>query len=100
MRSWKCRLTLVGSARAVADFCNSQGWSRTMDAHHIDWLQLSPGRHVCEFETNLAPVTQLQMLSHRWARLTLLLDYEDERNRIKGVARAKRGQIEHRKINY
>jgi hypothetical protein len=100
MTSWKCRLTLVGSARAVADFCNSTGWSSTMAARYIDWLQLSPGRHVCQFVTDKAPVTQLQKISRRWTRLILLLDFEDEENRIKGLAKAKAGEIEHRKINY
>jgi hypothetical protein len=49
-----------------------------MGARHIDWLQLSPGRHVCQFETKQPPLTQLQKISRRWATLTFLLDFENE----------------------
>jgi hypothetical protein len=100
MTLWKCRLTMVGSKGAVASFAGSSGWKMTLGARHIDWLQLSPGRHVCQFETEQPPVAQLQKISRRWARLTFLLDYEDEENRIKGLAKAKAGRIEHCEIGY
>ena len=82
MTLWNCRLTLVDSKQTVAGFAGSSGWIKTLGARHIEWLQLSPGRHVCQFETELPPVERLRKVSRRWARLTLLLDYEDETNRI------------------
>lgn len=97
---WHCRLTLVGPARAVSAFVDSTGWSRTLGARHIEWLQLSPTRHVCEFSTQLPPVTQLEEVSRRWPTLTLLLDYEDEKARIKGLAKAKGGRVEHHWLRY
>jgi hypothetical protein len=100
MTLWKCRLTLVDSKRTVALFAGSSGWKKTLGACHIEWLELSPGRHVCQFETELQPVGQLRKVSRRWAHLTLLLDYEDEGNRIKDLAKAKAGQIEHCEISY
>jgi len=100
MTLWKCRMTLVGSKQVVAGFADVSGWDRTLGAAHIEWLQLSPGRHVCQFETKEPPVTQLQKLSRRWARLTFLLDYENERDRIKGLAKAKAGAVEHCEIGY
>ena len=99
MTSWKCRLTLVGSERAVTAFSNSR-WERTLGARHIDWLQLSPGRHVCQFDMALPPVTQLEEVSRRWTKLTLLLDYEEEHQRLKGLAKARGGQAEHHWFRY
>jgi hypothetical protein len=93
-------LALIGSERTVISCAESSGWKRTLGADHIDWLQLSPGRHVCQFETKEPPVTQLQKLSRRWPTLTFLLDYENERNRIKGLAKAKAGEVEHCEIGY
>ena len=39
-------------------------------------------------------------LSRRSALLTLLLDYEYEMHRIKGLAKAKAGEVEHYEISY
>jgi hypothetical protein len=97
---WNCRLTVLDSKRKVALFAKNPGWKKTMNARHLDWLQLSPGRYVCLFDTELQPVERLRKLSRRWAQLTLLLDYEDEKNRIKGLAKAKAGQVEHCEIAY
>ena len=100
MTLWKCRLVVVDSKGTVARFAASSGWKKSLGVCHIDWLELSPGRHVCQFETDKPPVTQSQKISRRWARLTLLLDYEDERNRIKGLAKARAGEVEHCEIFY
>lgn len=100
MTLWKCRLTLVDFKGTAAMFTGNQGWIKTLGARHIEWLELAAERHVCQFETELPPVEQLRKVSCRWARLTLLLDYEDEGNRIKGLAKAKAGQVEHCEIAY
>jgi hypothetical protein len=52
---------------------------KTLGACHIEWLEMSTRRQVCLFETAFPPVERLRKVSHRWARLTLLLDYEDGR---------------------
>lgn len=100
MTVWKCRLTLLGSKQAMARCVEGLTWTRIMGARHVEWMELSPTRHVCEFSTNLPPVTQLEKVSHCWLRLTLLLDYEDETHRIKGLAKAKAGAAEHHWFRY
>ena len=100
MTLWNCRLTLIGSKRTVASLAGSSGWKKTLGARHIDWLQLSPGRHVCQFETERPPVEPLRRVSRHWARLTLLLDYGEETSRTKGLAKAKAGRVEHCEIGY
>ena len=100
MTLWKCRLTLVDFKGTTAMFAGNQGWIKTLGACHIDWLELSAERHVCQFETELPPVRGLPKVSRRWARITWLLDYADEGNRIKGLAKAKAGQVEHCDISY
>jgi hypothetical protein len=100
MTLWKCRLTLVDFKGTASVFARNPRWLKTLGACHIEWLELSAERHVCQFETERPPVAQLRKVSHYGARLTLLLDYEDERHRIKGVAKAKAGQVEHCEIGY
>jgi len=100
MTLWKCRLTVIDSKRTVSLFSGSSRWIKILGARHIEWLELSGQRHVCQFETELLPVERLQKFSRHWAKLTLLLDYENEENRIKGLAKAKAGQIEHCEIGY
>jgi hypothetical protein len=96
----KCRLTVLGSKGTVAGFAEKPGWIKTLGACHIEWLELAAKRHVCQFETTLAPVEGLRKVSRRWARQTFLLDYEDEGNRIKGLVKAKAGHVEHCEFAY
>jgi hypothetical protein len=100
MTLWKCRLSVLGSKGMVAMFAGNQGWIKSLGARHIEWLELAAERHVCQFETELPPVKGLRKVSCRLARLTFLLVYEDEGNRIKGLAKAKSGQVEHCELAY
>lgn len=100
MTAWKCRLTIIGPTKMVAAFGDDAAWQSTFAARHVEWMELSPTRHVCEFSTNLPPVTQLEKVSRSWLKLTLLLDYEDERSRVKGLAKAKGGAAEHHWFRY
>jgi hypothetical protein len=100
MTLWKCRLTVVNSQRTSGLFAASSGWKRTLSAAHVEWLELAVHRDVCQFETDQLPVESLRRLSRRWPTLTFLLDYENELNRIKGLAKAKAGEVEHCEIGY
>jgi len=100
MTWWKCRLTLVDFKGTASVFARNTSWLKTLGACHVEWLELSAERHVCQFETERPPVEPLRRVSRYWARLTLLLDYEEEWHRIKGLAKAKAGQVEHCEISY
>jgi hypothetical protein len=100
MTLWKCRLAVIDSKRTVSLFAGNSKWIKTIGGRHIEWLELSAQRHVCQFETELPPVERLQKVSRHWTGLTLLLDYDNEVSRIKGLAKAKAGQIEHCEIAY
>jgi hypothetical protein len=100
MTEWTCRLTIIGPGKPVAAFGDDTAWQSAFGARHVEWMQLSRRRHVCEFETNKHPVEPLVKLSRRWPRLTLLIDYENERNRIKGLAKGKAARVEHCEIGY
>jgi len=100
MTLWKCRLTLIDFKGAASVFARSPKWITILGVCHVEWLELSAERHACQFDTERPPVAQLRKVSRLWARLTLLLDYEEEWHRIKGVAKAKAGQIEHCEISY
>jgi hypothetical protein len=91
------RLIVIGSKREVRRFQNS-GWEKTLRARYLEPLEFSPCRFVCQFETMIHDLKRLQVLSRRWPRLVLLLDYEA--GRIKGLAKAKAGELEHCEISY
>ncbi|MGZ4961679.1 MAG: hypothetical protein ACXWC8_03900 [Limisphaerales bacterium] len=93
------RLIVLGAKSTVKRLIRSD-WERTIGARYSDWLQNSPGRYVCHFETEARPFQQLTKLSRLWPTLTFLLDYELERKRTKGLAKAKSGEIEHCEIRY
>jgi len=63
-------------------------------------LQLSPCRFVGQFETDGHDLKRLQRLSRLHPGLVLLLDFEAFPGRIKGLAKAKAGELEHCEISY
>ncbi len=91
------RLTVIGPKRDLRRFQVSD-WQRRLRARHADVLQFSPCRFVCQFETDPHDLKRLQTLSRRWPGLVLLLDYEV--GRIKGLAKAMAGELEHCEISY
>jgi hypothetical protein len=94
------RLTVIGSPRDVQSFQNS-AWARILRLRYAEPLEFSPGRFVCQFETIQAPHwPRLCHLSRRWPGLVLLLDYEVVGQRIKGLAKARAGELEHCEIGY
>jgi hypothetical protein len=93
------RLTAIGSKRQVQLFQKSN-WATALGARHCELLENSPARFACQFETEAPPLESLGELSRRWPRLTLLLDYEAEEERIKGLAKAQAGQIASCQLEY
>src|SRR5450755_4164984 len=93
------RLTAIGSKRQVQLFQKSN-WATALDARHCELLENSLARFACQFETQAPPLESLGELSRRWLRLTLLLDYDAERKRIKGLAKAKVGKLLHFRVTY
>ena len=96
---WSNRLTVVGSKAEVQRFQESH-WDRCLRARHGELLQNSPGRFVCMFDTESAPLESLRSLSRPWPRLVFLLERESEADRIKGLAKAKAGELEHWETKY
>ena len=93
------RLTVIGSRRQVQSFERSS-WAKVFGARYYEWLETSPGRFMCQFTTDHSPVDGLKKLSARWERVILLLDFEYEENRMKGLAKAQAGKLDLCEINY
>jgi len=97
-KTWcECRLTVIGSKRDVRRFQASR-WEQTLRVRYPEPLQLSPCRFVCQFETATVPLPALARLSRSHPGLVFLLDFEI--GRIKGLAKAKAGELEHCEIGY
>ena len=92
----ECRLTVIGSKHVVQRFQNS-AWQKTLRIRYPEPLEFSPRRFVCQFETEGVELQRLQRLSRRWPGLVLLLDFEV--GRIKGIAKAQAGELEHCEIS-
>ena len=100
MRSrYECRLTVIGSQLDVQSFRNSV-WEKSLRSRYSEPLELSPRRFVCQFETPTHDLKRLQRLSRSHPRLVLLLDFEAFPGRIKGLAKAAAGELEHCEISY
>jgi hypothetical protein len=95
----ECRLTVLGTKRDVRRF-QVGTWEKSLRARYCDSLQLSPCRFACQFETDGHDLKQLQRLSRLHPGLVLLLDFEALPERIKGLAKAKAGELEHCEISY
>jgi hypothetical protein len=93
------RLVVLGSQAQVQRF-QASNWNQALRAWHGELLENSPRRFACQFDTEGSPLEPLRRLSRRWPQLVLLLDYEMEPKRIKGLAKARAGQLEHWETNY
>jgi len=95
----ECRLTVLGRKRDVRRF-HASAWEKILRARYYDPLQLSPCRFACQFETDGQDLKRLQRVSRSHPGLVLLLDFELFPRRIKGLAKAKAGALEHCEISY
>jgi hypothetical protein len=98
----ECRLTVIGSQRDVQSFRNSK-WAKILHLRYPEPLEFSPCRFVCQFETVAGKAPhwpRLCRLSRSHPGLVLLLDYEVFPARIKGLAKARAGELEHCEIGY
>ena len=94
-RNW---LTIIGPARTVARFAGNDDWAKALQARHIEWLEFSPGHHVCEFTTTGRPMEKLEKFSRSWPTLVFILDYECGRSM--GLVKARKGKLEGCEVNY
>jgi hypothetical protein len=100
MAEWSSsRLMVVGPKAAVKQFRNSD-WIKTLQVQHVEELDWSQGLYICLLETHSAPVGELQALSRKWRNLTFLLDYHVESEHLKGLAKAKTGQLDYCQFHY
>ena len=93
------RLTVMGRRREVTAFQRSH-WLTQIQGRCHDPLELSPTRYACQFETDTDPLPFLQKLSRQQPGLVLLLEYEVESERVKGLAKVKNGQVSRRELRY
>jgi len=94
------RLTVVGPRANVKAFSES-AWEAAVEAKHVEVLEIFPKRAAWQFETEAKPpLIWLLEISSRWPGLVFFLDYETEKFRLKGLAKAKGGAVEHYRINY
>ena len=87
------RLLIVGPARTLKRF-NRTRWETKVRARYLDILECSKTRLSFQFETATAPTRYITAASRDWPRLTFLLDYEIEEKCLKGLAKARRGELE------
>jgi len=93
------RFTVIGSKREIQRFQNS-AWEKILRVRYLEPLECSPRRFVCQFETHAHTLQRLVALSRRWPCMVFLLDFEIASQRIKGLAKAKAGKLEHCEISY
>jgi hypothetical protein len=93
------RLLVVGSNSEVQLFRTSN-WNRRLRGRFGELIENTRGRFNWAFVTEAPPIESLTRLSKRWPQLVLILDYEVQRERLKGLAKAKAGKLQHYHINY
>ena len=94
------RLTIVGPASDLKRFDRKSDWVREAGARYVELLEISPDRHSWQFETDEPPLKFLKSISARWSSLTVLLEYDWEDQRIKGLVKAKKGKLRHHRVKY
>jgi hypothetical protein len=94
------RLTVVGPATELSAFDENISLEAELGARHADILENSASRLAWQFETDTPPLEPMKRLSSRHPLLTLLLDYDQQDARIKGLAKARKGRLSHHQVSY
>ena len=93
------RLTVLGSKEAIQRFFRSS-WEKPLGGRYFELMENLPRRFLCLFETDKPPLEPLKRVSLRRPELVLLLDYEVEGHRIKGLVKAQGGCIAQCQFDY
>lgn len=94
------RLTVLGAPPSLHRF-QKWNWPLRLKAKYIEVFECSPERRVWWFQTLSAdPHVPLRVVSSHWPELVFLLEYENQRQRTKGLARAQRGKMDHCRFTY
>lgn len=91
------RLTVIGGARDVNTFLRTR-WYAAVGGEYYEPLELLPRRHVCQFVTAEDPLPELRRKVK--PGVVLLLEYEDRRRRLKGLALVTAGRCERHEVRY
>ena len=94
------RLTVVGPAKDLKRFYRDERWMPAAGARHIELMEHSPNRHAWQFDTDTPPLLFLRAESRQWPSLVFLLDYHCEDQRLKGLAKARKGRLQHYRVSY
>ncbi len=94
------RLTVVGGKRGIQAFVQSNRWPKGFGARYIEPLELFPSRRVWQFESDRPPLEPMAAMSRRHPFLVFLLEYDQPPRRIKGLAKAKNGRLEHHQVRH
>ena len=90
------RLTVVGRTKDIARFKTKY----EPDYLGFALLETSRTRIAWQFETSQPPISEIIQLSTLWPSLVILLDYDRESRRRKGLVRAKAGETQHHLVCY
>lgn len=88
------RLTILGQPPAVGAFAASP-WLKALHGRHPEVYYLGKNRHEWWFESeSQPPLPELENLSRQWPDLVFLLEFDSEKNRVKGLAKVETGRVE------
>jgi hypothetical protein len=94
------RLLVIGPGRDLNRFFRDDRWMGVGSARHFEIIEHAPGRHAWQFNSDGPPLLFLRTVSRQWPALTLLLDYDSEDQRLKGLVKARNGRLRHFRASY
>ena len=92
------RLTVAGSRAEVRRF-EKDDWLRALGGRHCEILEYSPMRVTCQFQTEEPPLEALKIWSRQHPGV-FLLEYDCQLSRLKGLAKACAGKLDHCQLSY
>src|SRR6266481_121302 len=90
---WINRLTVLAPQKELGEFLKSH-WERSLSGRFWEQRENMRTRVGWQFETESSPIPSVEALSRRWARLVLILEWENETKRRMGLAKARAGRLE------
>jgi hypothetical protein len=93
------RLIVIGPDNALRRLEDST-WQRSLRAKYVELYEFSQGRRVWWFQVESVSAKGLQRLSAEHIRITFLVDFEDQSDRVKGLLKACGGKVDRCEFTY
>lgn len=96
---WINQLTVFAPQKQLRQLLKSH-WERSLSGRFWELRENMRTRVGWQFETESSPIPAVEVLSRRWPKVVLVIQWENETKRRIGLAKTRAGRLEQFEVRY